>query len=76
MIPEPQNLFRFKLEDLMWENRIKSINELSEKTNISRSALTALKNGDAKMLHLSTLYTLCKHFNCGINDLVELKKGG
>lgn len=74
MVPEPQTLFRFKLEDLMWENRVRSINELSEKTNISRSALTALKKGEAKMLHLSTVYTLCKEFNCGIDDLIEVKK--
>lgn len=75
MVQDPQAFFLFKLEDLMWQNRIKSINELSEKTNISRSALTALKKGESKMLHLSTVYTLCKEFNCGIDDLIELKKG-
>ena len=76
MITEPQKHFRFKLEDLMWEKRIASINQLSEKTNISRSALASFKKGEAKMLHLSTIYALCKELDCGIDDLIEIKREG
>ncbi len=70
----PQDFFIFKLEDLMWKNRIKSINELSEQTKISRNSLTAIKNGTPKMLHLPTIYTLCRRLNCGIDDLIEIKR--
>lgn len=69
-----QKLFHFKLEDVMWENRIKSINELSEKTKISRYALTSFKNGKSKRLDLATIYTLCVNLDCEIDDLIEIKK--
>lgn len=69
-----QKLFHFKLEDVMWENRIKSINELSEKTKISRYALTSLKNGKSTRLDLSTIYTLCTKLDCEIDDLIEIRK--
>ncbi|MBS4173499.1 helix-turn-helix transcriptional regulator [Bacillus sp. FJAT-49736] len=72
----PKDFFIFKLEDLMWKNRIKSINELSEQTKISRSSLTAMKKGTTRMLHLPTVYTLCRKFNCGIDDLVQVNKEG
>lgn len=74
MPKNPEEYFEFNLEDLMWKNRIKSINQLSEKTKISRPTLTALKNGKSKVIHLSTIYTLCKEFNCGIDDLIQIKK--
>ncbi|MGM7719409.1 helix-turn-helix domain-containing protein [Metabacillus sp. Hm71] len=70
-----QDLFHFKLEDVMWEKRIKSINELSEKTKISRYALTSFKKGQSTRLDLSTIYTLCTELGCEINDLIEIKKG-
>lgn len=70
----PENYFQFNLEDLMWEHRVKSINELSEKTKISRPTLTAMKKGTLRMISLSTIYTLCKEFGCGIDDLIQLKK--
>ena len=73
MHKEPQKFFRFHLEELMWGARIKTISELSERTKISRQTLTSMKNGNIKRLHLSTVYTLCTFFDCGIDDLIEIK---
>ncbi len=65
-----------RLEDLMLENRIKSINQLSEQTGITRNTLTKLKNNDSKGVNFETIETLCKFFNCSINDLFQLEKEG
>jgi putative transcriptional regulator len=65
-----------RLEDLMWENRIKSINQLSELTGITRNTLTKLKNNDSKGVNFETIETLCKFFNCSINDLFQLEREG
>lgn len=65
-----------RLEDLMWENRIKSINQLSEKTGITRNTLTKLKNNDSKGVNFETIATLCKFFNCNINDLLQVENEG
>jgi putative transcriptional regulator len=72
MPKNPEKYFKFKLEDLMWEHRIKSIKQLSEKTKISRKSLAALKSGNVKVIHLSTVFTLCQFFNCGIDDLIQI----
>lgn len=71
---QPQDHFDFNLEEQMWQARIKSINELSLKTGISRPALSAWKEGNVKMLNLNTLQKLCKTFDCQINDLISLKR--
>jgi DNA-binding Xre family transcriptional regulator len=70
----PSHDIKFNLEDLMWKNRIKSINELSDLTNISRPTLTAWKNGQVARIQLSTLHTLCHTLKCDINDLIYLDK--
>jgi DNA-binding Xre family transcriptional regulator len=31
-----------------------------------------LKSGNIKVIHLSTVFTLCRFFNCGIDDLIQI----
>lgn len=64
----------FNLDDMMWNSRIKSINQLHEMTGISRPTLTAIKNNKSVMVHLETLSILCKHLDCNINDLLKYEK--
>lgn len=64
-----------KLEDLMWDNRIKSINQLSEITGITRNTLTRLKNNECKGINFDTIETLCKFFNCDLDEILKIEKG-
>jgi DNA-binding Xre family transcriptional regulator len=64
------------LRDLMWKNRIASINQLSIATKISRQTLHRLESGEAAGIQLSTLENLCDFFQCEITDLFEIKKEG
>jgi DNA-binding Xre family transcriptional regulator len=64
----------FNLEELMWQSRIKSIHQLSEKTGISRETLTAIKDNKRESVRLGTLIKLCDHLNCSINDLLKYEK--
>ncbi|OZB90079.1 helix-turn-helix transcriptional regulator [Paenibacillus sp. XY044] len=60
-----------KLHILMGQNKIKSIRQLSEKTGISRAALTKLYDGEGKGIEYATLNTLCTFFNCQPGELLE-----
>lgn len=59
-----------RLEDLMWENRIKSINQLSEKTGIARATLTRLKKQKSQGINTETLVKLCEFFSCELDELL------
>lgn len=63
-----------KLEDLMWKNRIKSINQLSEETGITRTTLTRLKDNKAQGVQLETLETLCDFFGIELHELLVTER--
>ena len=67
-------MIKSRLEDLMWENRIKSINQLSLETGLSRQTLTALKDNTNHGVNLSTLETLCNYFNCEVGDILVMEE--
>lgn len=56
---------------LMAKHKVRSIKELSEKTRISRTTLTALYYGKGKGVQYETLEVLCGFFNVGIGDIIE-----
>lgn len=64
----------FTLEDAMWKARIKSVNQLSDLTGISKPTLYSMKNNNSAQIHLATLSRLCDHMNCSINDLMKYEK--
>lgn len=66
---------KITLEDVMWEKRIKSVNELSRRTGISRPTLVRLINGESESIHLSTISTLCKELGCKVSDLLTYENG-
>jgi putative transcriptional regulator len=57
--------------DVMMAKRKMSLNELSEKVDLTLSNLSILKTGKAKAIRFSTLTALCKALDCQPADLLE-----
>jgi len=57
--------------DVMMAKRKVSLNELSERVNITPANLSILKTGKAKAIRFSTLELICKELNCQPGDLLE-----
>ena len=57
--------------DVMMAKRKMSLNELSEKVDLTLSNLSILKTGKAKAIRFSTLTALCKALYCQPGDLLE-----
>jgi putative transcriptional regulator len=57
--------------DVMMAKRKMSLNELSEKVDLTLSNLSILKTGKAKAIRFSTLAALCKALNCQPGDILE-----
>lgn len=60
--------------DVMMAKRKMSLNELSEKVDLTLANLSILKTGKAKAVRFSTLEALCKALDCQPGDLLEYKK--
>ncbi len=61
--------------DVMMAKRKMSLNELSEKTGITPTNLSILKNNKAKAIRFSTLEVICQALNCQPSDLLEYQGG-
>ena len=59
--------------DVMMAKRKMSLNELSEKVNITTANLSILKTGKAKAIRFSTLEAICKELDCQPGDILEFK---
>ena len=57
--------------DVMMAKRKMSLNELSEKVNLTLSNLSILKTGKAKAIRFSTLEAICEALNCQPGDILE-----
>ena len=57
--------------DVMMAKRKISLNDLSEKVDITPANLSILKTGKAKAIRFSTLEALCKELNCQPGDILE-----
>jgi len=55
----------------MMAKRKMSLNELSEKVNITLANLSILKTGKAKAIRFSTLETICDVLECQPGDILE-----
>lgn len=60
--------------DVMMAKRKMSLNELSEKVDITLANLSILKTGKAKAIRFSTLEAICKVLDCQPGDIIEYKK--
>lgn len=59
--------------DVMMAKRKISLNELSERVNITNSNLSILKNNKAKAIRFSTLEAICRELQCQPGDILEYK---
>jgi putative transcriptional regulator len=57
--------------DVMMAKRKISLNELSEKVNLTLSNLSILKTGKAKAIRFSTLEAICHALDCQPGDILE-----
>jgi len=57
--------------DVMMAKRKMSLNELSERVELTLSNLSILKTGKAKAIRFSTLEAICKALNCQPGDILE-----
>lgn len=57
--------------DVMMARRKMSLNELSERVDITLANLSILKTGKAKAIRFSTLESICKALDCQPGDLLE-----
>ena len=57
--------------DVMMAKRKVSLNELSERVDLTISNLSILKTGKAKAIRFSTLETICKALECQPGDILE-----
>lgn len=60
--------------DVMMAKRKMSLNELSEKVDLTLANLSILKTGKAKAIRFSTLDAICKALDCQPGDLLEHSK--
>ena len=57
--------------DVMMAKRKMSLNELSEKVDITLANLSILKTGKAKAIRFTTLEAICKVLDCQPGDILE-----
>lgn len=57
--------------DVIMAKRKISLNELSERVNLTLSNLSILKTGKAKAIRFSTLDAICKALDCQPGDILE-----
>lgn len=57
--------------DVMMAKRKMSLNELSERVDLTLSNLSILKTGKAKAIRFSTLEAICRALNCQPADILE-----
>ncbi len=57
--------------DVMMAKRKMSLNELSERVDVTPANLSILKTGKAKAIRFSTLDAVCRALNCQPGDILE-----
>ncbi|MGF1922906.1 MAG: helix-turn-helix domain-containing protein [Bacteroidia bacterium] len=60
--------------DVMMAKRKMSLNELSEKVDLTLSNLSILKTGKAKAIRFTTLEAICNALDCQPGDILEFKE--
>ena len=59
--------------DVMMAKRKMSLNELSEKVDLTLSNLSILKTGKAKAIRFTTLEAICIVLDCQPGDILEFQ---
>ena len=66
-------MIRIRIQDMMWQRRIRSVSELSRNAGVSRQTVDALYNrpDQVKGIQLETLNRLCEALSCKVEDLIQ-----
>ncbi|GAA4376597.1 helix-turn-helix transcriptional regulator [Hymenobacter koreensis] len=59
--------------DVMMAKRKMTLNELSERVDLTLANLSILKTGKAKAVRFSTLESICKALDCQPGDILEYR---
>ncbi len=59
--------------DVMMAKRKMSLNQLSERVDLTLSNLSILKTGKAKAVRFSTLEAICRVLDCQPGDILEFR---
>ncbi len=62
--------------DVMMAKRKMSLNELSQRVDITLANLSILKNNKAKAVRFTTLEAICKALDCQPGDILEFVADG
>ncbi|MGD7007592.1 helix-turn-helix domain-containing protein [Metabacillus sp. 84] len=65
---------KVRLLEMMAKENIRRIEDLHERTGISRTTIRKILNGEKKSLYFNTIGTLCEVLKCSIEDLIVIKK--
>ncbi|MDP4163367.1 MAG: helix-turn-helix transcriptional regulator [Bacillota bacterium] len=68
-------VIEIKLYEMMAKRNIRTIEQLKEKTGLSRKAVSAALNNKNHRMHTDTIAKLCVALDCKISDLLVLKEG-
>jgi putative transcriptional regulator len=60
--------------DVMMAKRKMSLNELSERVDVTPANLSILKTGKAKAIRFSTLEAVCRALKCQPGDILEFSE--
>lgn len=60
--------------DVMMARRKMSLNELSDRVDVTLSNLSILKTGKAKAVRFTTLEAICKALDCQPGDILEYRE--
>jgi putative transcriptional regulator len=63
-----------RLDEVMHKKRIRTIEEVSQKSGLSRKAVSSALNDQRHRMKSDTIAKLCKALDCEIEELLVLKK--
>lgn len=64
-----------KLLEVMGKREIRTIEEVHQKSGLSRKAISKIINKETKKISTETIAKLCKALECEISELIVIKKG-
>ena len=64
-----------KLLEVMGKKEIRTIQEVHEKSGLSRKAISKIINKETKRISTDTIAKLCKALDCEIGELIVFKEG-
>jgi len=60
--------------DVMLAKRKMTLSELADEVGITLSNMSILKTGKVRAIRISTLDTICRVLDCGVEDILEYRK--